>query len=363
MRTSRPLIGASSGNLLEAVVSMCIRASIDMRLYRWQHGAAVLLFWITGCARAIFGSARIHIVALQVGLAFYVYLLAGTVYAENPVRVSSCQVKNNPAAYNHKLIEVTAFVSHGFEDFTLFDPDCPSSPQVWLEYGGTISSGTMYWGGGTANRIRSKPLRLENFLIPLVNDQRFREFDRLVQAGPDSIVRATMIGRFFSGQKQRLPGGVVWVGYGHAGLYSLFAIQQVTSVDAHSRTDLDYRASPLEPELAGCGYQGLISEEPTASALAAQQKAEHGLSEWIFSEPLRVASSAMAKAFNLDPTTITGLKQMRQSQARIVYEWKPRGVQKTYLIVASRPYWLSLYAEDPKMVAWVVIAAWEISCN
>lgn len=33
-------------------------------------------------------------------------------------------LKNNPATFHHKLVEVNRFVSHNFEDFTLFDLAC-----------------------------------------------------------------------------------------------------------------------------------------------------------------------------------------------------------------------------------------------
>ena len=48
---------------------------------------------------------------------------------EQPAAVTICQLKSDPAAYNHKLVEVTGFVSHAFEDFTVFDPTCPSWPK------------------------------------------------------------------------------------------------------------------------------------------------------------------------------------------------------------------------------------------
>jgi hypothetical protein len=57
-----------------------------------------------------------------------------------------------PPAYNQKLVEVTAFVAHALEDFTLFDPTCSSWPGVWLEYGGKAESETMYCCGVTADR-------------------------------------------------------------------------------------------------------------------------------------------------------------------------------------------------------------------
>jgi hypothetical protein len=59
---------------------------------------------------------------------------------DGPLKISLCKLKSDPATYNHKLVEVTGFVSQGFEDFTLFDPACESWPAVWLEFGGTVKS-------------------------------------------------------------------------------------------------------------------------------------------------------------------------------------------------------------------------------
>jgi len=39
-------------------------------------------------------------------------------------KISLCALHADPAAHNHKLIEVRGTVSHGFEDFTLSDPGC-----------------------------------------------------------------------------------------------------------------------------------------------------------------------------------------------------------------------------------------------
>ena len=89
---------------------------------------------------------------------------------EPPAAVTICQLKSDPAAYNHKLVEVTGFVSHAFEDFTVFEPTCPSYPGVWLEYGGKAKSGTMYCCGVTADRHRPKGLKIEDISIPLVDN-------------------------------------------------------------------------------------------------------------------------------------------------------------------------------------------------
>lgn len=285
--------------------------------------------------------------------------------SESPQRVSSCQLNNDPARYNHALVQVTAFVSRGFEDFTLFDPDCPSWPPVWLEYGGAVASGAIYCCGVTADRSRSSTVQVEDVSIPLVDDERFKVFNRLIQRRPDTVVRATLVGRFFSGRQERVPAGLIWGGYGHMGCCSLLAIQQVLAVEPQIRTDLDYRASPDQPEIrkTGCGYRDFVPVESTAAFIAAQQQAERDNSEWAFIDPQRVAAVTLAKLLNIDSTTITGIRQTRKAQGRLFYEWRPKRKGKTYLIVASRPYWLSFYAKDPKRVAWIIIAAYESSCD
>jgi hypothetical protein len=44
--------------------------------------------------------------------------------------------------------------------------------------------------------------------------------------------------------------------------------------------------------------------------------------------------------------------------------WMDPGISKkeSYMIVVSRPYWLSFYSKDTKKVAWVVVGAYESSC-
>src|ERR1700744_4250939 len=64
--------------------------------------------------------------------------------AQKPTITSVCQLKKDPTAYNHKLVEVTGFVTHAARNFTVYDPTCPTWPAIWLEYGGSINSGTVY---------------------------------------------------------------------------------------------------------------------------------------------------------------------------------------------------------------------------
>jgi hypothetical protein len=311
----------------------------------------------------------------RVGIVFgilYIVASFGSVAScqEQPDRVSLCQLKSDPAAYNHKLLEVTGFVSHDFEDFTLFDPTCPSWPAVWLEYGGKSKSGTMYCCGVTADRHRSKELVVESIPIPLTEDDQFHEFDRLIQTPFRSdrhgaIVHVTLVGRFFAGRQMHYPKGTSWGGYGHMGCCSLFAIQGIKSVSPQDRDDLDYGASPDQPDIGktGCGYRFLTPLQPEGELIKGQQKADLDQQEWVFDDPQHVASDAIARFVNIDAESITGLNEKRKAQGRMVYEWKPKEKAETYMVVVSRPYWLSFYAHDPKRVAWVVVAAYVSSCS
>lgn len=154
--------------------------------------------------------------------------------SEEPLKVTLCDLKKDPAAYNHKLVQVTGMVSHGFENFTLADAVCADWPSIWVEYGGRRNSGTIYCCGISAARKRAKPLTIEKISLSLVTDQQFRKFDQIIQRRSDTTARATLIGRFFSGKKGAV-GPEDWGGFGHMGCCSLFVIQQVVSVEPEPR--------------------------------------------------------------------------------------------------------------------------------
>lgn len=287
-------------------------------------------------------------------------LLSPTLRCEEPVRVTVCELKADPADYNHKLIEVIGFVSHGFEDFRLFDPSCPSWPDVWLEYGGTKKSGTIYCCGVSNNRTRPQELVVEGTAVSLTTDETFDAFDKLIQARPDAVIHATLVGRFFAGKDTRLLMGR---GYGHMGCCSLLAIQTVVAVDPHDRQDLDYRSSPDEPniEKTGCGYQYLVPPWPYSDWVKAQQTADLEGSDSAFDSPKQVAANALNRLAQIDATTLANLKETQRAQGQVTYTLKTDDAKTTYVIVLSKPYLLSFYAKDAKRVAWVVIGAYKSS--
>jgi len=322
------------------------------------------------CAGAQAMRAKVRLLASALWAALVMLFCAGAAVAEEqPATVTVCQLKSDPAAYNHRLVEVTGFVSHAFEDFTIFDPTCPSWPAVWLEYGGKAKSGTMYCCGVTADRHRPKELKIEDIPIPLTDDEQFHQFDKLIQPPfrsgmHGSIVHATLVGRFFSGRLINYPKGSSWGGYGHMGCCTLLAIREVKSVDTQNRDDLDYGAGFDQPDIGkvGCGYRFLTSIDSTTDSIKAQQEADRGQRDWVFNDPQRVASEAIARFANVEESSVAP-QETHKAQGRHVYEWKPADNRESYMVVVSRPYLLAFYAHDPNRVAWVVAAAYVSSCG
>jgi hypothetical protein len=285
------------------------------------------------------------------------------VKADEPLEVTPRQLLSDPGTYNHKLIRVTGFVSHSFEDFTLTDPTFSSENAIWLEYGGAVASDTVYCCGPIPGQVRPESLTVEGVRVPLTKDRHFRRFDRLVN-GQDSVVRATIVGRFFAGERTAGTKVDTWGGYGHLGCCSLLAIQRVGSVDPHDRTDLDYRASVDEPKLSGvgCSYGSLLRDGAFPELLAQQRDADAGNQPWRFRDPRRVAIDALVRLLRVDEAHIRPLRLVRQAQGRRIFKFKPGRGDHTYMVVVSRPYWVSHYATDSRQVAWTVIGVFESLC-
>ncbi|WP_158788088.1 hypothetical protein [Granulicella sp. L46] len=161
---------------------------------------------------------------------------------EVPIRVSLCEIKTHPEKYLEKLVEFTAVASHGFEDSMVEDSQCPwpdSGPGVWMEYGGSRSTDTMYCCGFSPKPTRDKPLVVNGIPLGLIEDGKFQEFDaRLHPKHPkpqraSDTVKATLRGRVF-GRYEGIAGtqqSPAWRGYGHMGCCMLFVVTQVLSVD------------------------------------------------------------------------------------------------------------------------------------
>jgi hypothetical protein len=157
-----------------------------------------------------------------------------------PLNVSVCSLLRDPSAYNHKLVKVSGVVSRGFEDFTLSDGACSGTAgQLWLELGGRVGSGVMYCCGVTNQTRRADPLVVEGVVTSMLEDAALERFKRLTRSSArrHGHAHATLVGVYFAGEKQVLPGGTFWGGYGHLGMFSLLVIEQVVAAEQKASSD------------------------------------------------------------------------------------------------------------------------------
>lgn len=270
---------------------------------------------------------------------------------ENPAKVSVCDLILKRREFDRKLVELTTFVTHGFENFSVFDPECKVDFQdIWLEYGGTLNSGTVYCCGTGTEKKRKRSLTVEGITLGLITDRNLGKFNQLIESQPSTTVRATLVGRFFAGSEMKVPSGSIWGGYGHMGCCSLLVIQQILSVEPHDRDDLNYGTGEIPVDMGRFGsYRILNIDEP---AIELQQSAEQDNVDWRFKDPRRVAKDALAKYAPDDEVDLKKLNVVSQKSGYIAFEAKiDRYV--SYFVRVERPYWLSFYAKDPKRVIWI----------
>jgi hypothetical protein len=151
-----------------------------------------------------------------------------------PIKTTLCEIKKDPMAFNKKLVEVSGYATHGFEDSMFEDPACFEGSGrlgIWMEYGGTVATDTMYCCGvGPGNQ--KAPLTIQGVPVPLVQDDLFKRFDTMLHLRPrkDISIRAIVDARIFVAP--RSVAQLTFGGYGHMGCCMLLAIEQVVSIES-----------------------------------------------------------------------------------------------------------------------------------
>lgn len=173
------------------------------------------------------------------------------------------------------------------------------------------------------------------------------------------MVHATLRGRFFAGEETALPSGRRWTGYGHFGLYSLFVIEQVVSIDHTAISDVDYDITGAVPHYADSSCFPPVPRVEYREAIGLQQQADAGRRAWSFSDPARVAATRLTESLGR-PVRI--LRTVSRSQGRVVYEVAAAGTNKKYWATVSRPYWLTFFAAQPDRVAWILLGTVDTEC-
>lgn len=308
--------------------------------------------------------------ALAVASACFSATVAQTAQPSPGVQnITYCELAQNPDAFNHALLRMTAFVTHGFEDFHLADV-CANRQQhfsVWVTYGGTTKSETVHCcSNEDTSGSRSQSLAIEGIEIPVVESETFRRFQELLRKEADTAVRVTVVGRFFAGDKATTSGVSYWRGYGHLGCCSLFVVQQLESFEPHSRQDVDYTAEAGWYESEGCKWRSMRDLRHVSiddwhgtaqQAVAEQQQANGGERSWALDDAERVAMESLKPFYN---GQVPALRTVKKTPVREVFRWKH--AKKSTVVVVTRPYWLSFYA-DGHTVAWIATMIKEADCN
>jgi hypothetical protein len=206
---------------------------------------------------------------------------------------------------------------------------------------------------------------MEGVEVPLLDDLMFKQFAALLKKEHDTTVRATVVGRFFSGKRELIGESTHWRGFGHMGCCSLLVIQRVVSFEPHAQGDLDYAAEAGWYEDEGCKWGSETDLRHVSVdnwngaarlAIAEQQKADGGQT-WAFSDPQRVAIESLQSLY---PSQTPVLVTVKKTPARYVFRW--RNGKKSVVVVVTRPYWLSFYAAS-NSVAWISTMIKEAECN
>jgi hypothetical protein len=154
--------------------------------------------------------------------------------SEAPKTISYCDLSRDPALYNRQLIRLAGTVSQEFEDFSFHDSKCGATNpnfSVWLAYGGNLRSGTVYCCPGEGGQEKKKEdSKVEGIETSLVRDRQLDKFRASLRRKPHKI-EVTIVGWFFSGEKQTIGDKVSWGGYGHFGCCSLLVIHRVERID------------------------------------------------------------------------------------------------------------------------------------
>jgi hypothetical protein len=220
--------------------------------------------------------------------------------------VSVCDLQDHPEKYDGQRITVKGTTVAAFESFDLFDPSCESRPNsVWLTFGGDVSDPVVFCCGDHS-RPQGSTLRINGLSIPLLKDDNFRKLMELIRlyggptlGVPDQEERpyykitVVMTGRFFSGARTKLPNGAsAYLGYGHLGCCSLFAIEEVNSID-----DVLKIANDGDQKCFSESWEEFRSIAELRRILRKLQKSSARLQEaWRRTDHQRVAREALQRA-------------------------------------------------------------------
>lgn len=171
---------------------------------------------------------------------------AASALAQSPAQaVSACDVRNDPATFDKKVVKARGTIELSFEDFSFISKGCKAATTIWLIFGGDVSTPTASTVNDN-NRAPGTDLQLRGVRYPITKDESLRRFLALLttttRAGKSVYeVTATLTGTFLAGEKARsnADGRTYFRDYGHLGCCSLFIISKVENVESSPPADLN----------------------------------------------------------------------------------------------------------------------------
>ena len=273
---------------------------------------------------------------------------------ERPWTVSPCELLKHPGMYDESLVAMPGLVIYGQQQFTSHGYDCTDDfGPLPLELGGNPSD--------PADRFKLSRERLEAGAVPLKKDTDYATMQRLMKeaaaSGQVKMLRATLIGRFFSGPPVGTKSGEV------KHLNPRLVISEVELVTNRLEDPVDFAPfSRSLPKLAkGCESTEIsVPSHEEQDRLQRLSREPAGNLDYL-SDPRRVAARAIADQEKIAAENIE-LRANGEGIAIKDYTWTSPDGSRTFSITVDRPYWLlpSTYSGDT--VIWVPKRMTVITC-
>jgi len=271
-----------------------------------------------------------------------------TLYAqERPWTVSPCELLKNPGLYLESLVSVPGLVLYGPNQFTSHGYDCADeNGPLGLVFGGNPSD--------PKDRFRLSESRLEDSTVPLKKDADYETLQKLIQsadaAGQVRMLRATLTGRFFTGQAVGTKSGEIK--YPNPRL----VISEVELVSNRLEDPVDFTPVPQARAKSAKGCTATEIEVPSRDQEDKLQRLSREPSEDLgyLNDPKAVATRAIAEQEKITPGDVQSkLIPRNEAIALKAFSWTSGDGLRTYAVAINRPYWLLASTYSGDSVIWV----------
>jgi hypothetical protein len=253
----------------------------------------------------------------------------------------------NPGLYLESLVSVPGLVLYGPNQFTSHGYDCvDESEPLHLVFGGNPSD--------PKDRFRLSQSRLEDSTVPLKKDADYETLQKLIKsadaAGQVRMLRATLTGRFFTGQAVGTKSGEIK----HPN--PRLVISEVELVSNRLEDPVDFTPVPQAPAKAAKGCTATEIEVPSRDEEDKLQRLSREPSENLgyLNDPKAVAARAIADQENIAPADVeSNLTPGNEAFALKSYSWASSDGRRTYAVSVDRPYWLLSGTYSGDSVIWV----------